>query len=308
MSVPKIKILLASFQGAPFLASQLDSLNAQRIGPLEVDLSDDGSTDGTLAMVERNKAGWDRLSILLRRGPGQGAVENFRSLVLAQTDESSDYFAFCDQDDIWHRDKLARAIAWLDTAGGQPALFCGRTRILDQNGRIIGNSPLFARAPGFRNALVQSIAGGNTMVMNRAAFGLVRQSLLAGTPVVHDWWCYIIVSGAGGLVHYDPKPLVDYRQHAGNLIGANDGWRARLRRIGGLLAGRQRAWNDRHLGLLRQCAPLLTPEARAIADMLAEMHTVPLLRRLVLLRKSGLYRQSRMGQVGLIFGCLLGRI
>lgn len=308
MSVPKITILLASFQGAPFLVSQLDSLNAQHLGPLRVDLSDDGSTDGTLALIEGNRARWDRLSILVRRGPGQGAVENFRSLVLAQAGETSDFYAFCDQDDIWHPDKLARAVAWLDTAGGRPALFCGRTRILDQKGNITGLSPLFARPPGFRNALVQSIAGGNTMVMNHAAFDLLRQSLHSGTPVVHDWWCYIIVSGAGGLVHYEPEPLVDYRQHAGNLIGANDGWGARLKRIGGLLAGRQRAWNSQHLDLLSDCAPLLTAEARAVAGALVEIRAAPLMQRPGLLRKAGFYRQSRMGQIGLVLGCLAGRI
>ena len=82
-------------------------------------------------------------------------------------------------------------------------------------------SPLFRRPPSFRNALVQSLAGGNTMVLNRPARDLVALASRRARFVSHDWWAYLLVTGAGGAVHYSAKPLVRYRQHAHNLVGAN---------------------------------------------------------------------------------------
>ena len=88
-----------------------------------------------------------------------------------------DYFAFCDQDDLWDEDKLAEALDWLEKQPADtPALYCTRTRTVDERGSEIGLSPLFRRRPSFRNAIVQSIAGANTMVMNKAAWLIVREA------------------------------------------------------------------------------------------------------------------------------------
>src|SRR5262249_28608171 len=157
------------------------------------------------------------------------------------------YYAFCDQDDVWESDKLERALCILNRMSqDRPVLYCGRTRVIDDAGRIIGTSPAFLRPPSFANALVQNIGGGNTMVMNHAA----RELLLAAGPeidtVAHDWWIYQIVSGAGGAVNYDLEPRVRYRQHRSNLIGANNTFRARCERIRLLFNGRFKQWTDRN--------------------------------------------------------------
>ncbi len=125
-------------------------------------------------------------------GPSRGFAENFRSL-LTSSDVAADYFAFADQDDVWDKDKLSRAIGPVrETATETPALYCSRTRLVDESGQPIGFSPLFTRRPGFRNALVQSIAGGNTMVMNRAALSILAQSAQRTSPSRSpDWWTYL---------------------------------------------------------------------------------------------------------------------
>ena len=94
--------------------------------------------------------------------------------------------------------------------------------------RSYGLSPLFTRPPAFQNALVQSLGGGNTMVFNRAAKKILQEAA-AIDVVLHDWWVYQLVSAAGGMVHYDPRPMLKYRQHSDNLIGSNLGWRSALR-------------------------------------------------------------------------------
>ena len=115
--------------------------------------------------------------------------------LLSDADIVGDFFACCDQDDVWWPDKLERALQWLHTVPEHvPAVYFSRTRNVDASGNIIGCSPLFRRPPNFRNALVQSIGGGNTMVFNRAA----RELLVAAGPVdvaSHDWWTYLLVSG-----------------------------------------------------------------------------------------------------------------
>ena len=105
--------------------------------------------------------------------------------------------------------------------GSLPLLFCSRTLTITESGTPVGMSPLFRRTPSFRNALVQSLAGGNTMVLNRAARDIVALASRRARFVSHDWWAYLLVTGAGGVVHYSAKPLVRYRQHAQNLVGAN---------------------------------------------------------------------------------------
>lgn len=82
------------------------------------------------------------------------------------------------------------------------------------------------------------------MMLNRAAIDLLRASAAeAGRVVVHDWWIYQILSGVGGTVIFDEVPLLLYRQHGGNQIGANAGVSAKLRRFRWMLAGRFRRWN-----------------------------------------------------------------
>ena len=233
---------------------------------------------------------------------------NFLSLAIDQNIDA-DYFAFSDQDDIWHEDKLRRALAWLATVPADvPGLYCGRTELISIDKRLYGFSPLFTRPPTFRNALVQSLGGGNTMVFNRATKELLE---LAGTfdVVLHDWWLYQLVSAAKGRVHYDPQPMLKYRQHPDNLIGSNLGWRARLVRLRMTLNGRFRDWNATNIAALRRLpAQLIWPGNRELLELFAKARSASLLRRLDYLRQSGVYRQTLLGNIGLIAAAILKKI
>lgn len=303
----RIRVLLATFNGAKYLDEQLHSLARQEVeADLDVVASDDGSTDATLALLEAWRRRWTRGRFIVLDGPQRGFTENFRAL-MRHPAETADYVAFCDQDDVWRPDKLSAAVTVLTDADG-PGLYCGRTERVDASLRPLGYSPLFRRPPHFRNALVQSIAGGNTMVMNKAAFALVAESALRTSFVSHDWWCYLLVSGAGGMVHYDARPRVAYRQHGGNVVGDNVGWRARWRRLRMSLAGRFAEWNAVNLAALDACEDLLTNEARQAKKLFAMARRAGPLRSPALLLKSGIYRQSLAGNVSLALAALLGKI
>lgn len=299
-------VLLATKDGARHLAAQLDSIAAQsEWGRIDLVASDDGSSDGTLTLLAEAAAKWRRGRFEVVTGPGRGFAENFRSLL--QREVTTSYVAFSDQDDIWLASKLSVAAQALGDADA-PALYCGRTLLVSAEDQPIGMSPLFTRQVGFANALVQSIAGANTMVLNRAGFALARQAALRSSFVSHDWLCYQIVSGAGGVVVYDPIPQVRYRQHGDNLVGANTGWRARVDRLRRAWGGRFVEWNDRNVATLSQLENLLTPEARQqLAAFDAARHGA-LPSRLRRLRQSGVYRQTLGGQVSLWAAALLDKL
>jgi hypothetical protein len=100
-----------------------------------------------------------------------------------------------------------------------PALYCARQTLVDSELRIIGKSGALARWAGFPAALTQNVATGCTVMLNRGAAALVAASR-PPEGTLHDWWCYLIVMAAGGRLVQDDHPVVLYRQHGRNLVGA----------------------------------------------------------------------------------------
>jgi glycosyltransferase involved in cell wall biosynthesis len=291
----KVAVLLATRNGAAFLEEQMQSLAEQTHPAIDIWASDDGSTDATLDILKAWQGRWSKGAFTIGDGPRKGFAENFRSLICNREIEA-DYFAFCDQDDIWDNRKLALAIEWMtDEDADVPLLFCSRTTTVSTTGVPIGHSPLFRRPPSFRNALVQSIAGGNTMVMNRAARDRLATASDRAGFVSHDWWAYMIVTGAGGVTRYSATPLVRYRQHEANLVGANNTWRARLTRVNGLLHGQFARWNETNLEGLGRNRDLLTDDTKATLDAFTEARRSGPFKAMASLRRSGVYRQTMGG-------------
>ncbi|MGE0281738.1 MAG: glycosyltransferase family 2 protein [Rhizobiaceae bacterium] len=305
---PRVAVLLATRNGAAFLSEQLDTIERQSAPLVDLWASDDGSTDTTRNILAAASSRWTKGRVEIAEGPRKGLAENFRSL-LRRDDIDADFVAFSDQDDIWRPDKLSNAIAWLGGQdAAQPALYCSRVELVDAQGRSIGFSPLFAGPTDLRNALVQSLAGGNTMVMNRAAHRLLREAADRAPFVIHDWWAYILVTAAGGRVHYSPKADVLYRQHGGNMVGSNVSWASRFQRLRPLMGGRFARWTDQNLAGLSACRNLVSPQNLALIDEFDRMRQQPLLRRLSTLRRLGLHRQTRLGQLSLYAACALNRL
>lgn len=246
-----VAILMCTYNGGKFLAEQLESILNQTHKNITLWISDDGSTDNTLEIIEQYKQKFGQNRLYLVMGPRKGCVANFLSL-LCNPDITADYYAFADQDDIWYPEKTAIALEKVSKAPQDtPVLYGSRTETTDENAITIGYSKIFTKTPCFENALVQSIAGGNTMLMNHAAIDIARK---AGPLDVigHDWWMYMLISGVGGEVIFDEYPSLKYRQHGGNLTGANGGFTARLKRLNLLLGGNFSKWNDVNIRTLLQ--------------------------------------------------------
>jgi glycosyltransferase involved in cell wall biosynthesis len=294
-----VAILLCTFNGEGFLAEQLGSIRRQTFKNWKLIASDDGSSDRTRSILQAFKNSCAPGKVEIIDGPRCGAAANFLFLACREG-LASDCYAFCDQDDVWEANHLARAIGVLEQAGAAaPAVYGSRTRLIDRAGREIGLSPLFSKTPTFRSALVQSIAGGNTMVFNEKARELLA---FCGPDVVvpsHDWWLYQVTSACGGTVFYDACPSVRYRQHGQNIIGANMGWTARLRRLRMLGQGRFRHWSDLNVAALARARARMTAENLRIFDLFCKARHLPLLQRAAMFVQAGVYRQTLSGNLGL---------
>jgi len=302
-----VAILLATKDGHRFLGEQLESFASQSHQNWSLHVSDDGSSDGTRDVLARF-ADTNSNQITVREGPQDGFWQNFMSLAQDQS-LNADYFAFSDQDDVWYADKLTRALGYLRAVPGTtPAVYCSRTELVDEHGQHVGYSPLFDKPPSFRNALVQNIGGGNTMVFNAAAKRLLQAS--ANVEVVsHDWWLYLAVSAVGGAIFYDPKPSIKYRQHVDNIVGSNAGIHARLSRLRMMFAGRMTAWNETNLKALRSIQSRFHESNLETLATFAAARAAPWFpARLYLLYRSGVYRQAALAQIGLVVAACLRKL
>ncbi len=301
-----VVILLATHNGAKHLTQQLTSIAGQTHENWSLIASDDGSEDGTTDILKAFARGMSDHRVTLLRGPQKGSAQNFLSLLRAAG--GADFVAFCDQDDFWLPTKLEKAAGVLKGIE-HPTIYGSRTFVTDAELRPQNPSLLFLRKPGFGNALVQNIAGGNTMVINRAALDILQPASLAATGVIaHDWWCYQMVSGCDGAVVVDPEPTVLYRQHDANLIGANDSIRARLTRLKRVASGEFSDWMDENLTALNGARHWLTEDNARRLDALIATRQASLPRRIVGTWQAGLYRQTLRGTFALWLAVVMGKL
>jgi len=263
--IPNVAVLLSTYNGAEFLQDQLESLRAQEGVLVHLYARDDGSSDSTREILQRYGVIWPDLNEVTC-GPNLGATASFLQLLLTAPDDA-DYYAFCDQDDVWLPNKLARAIEVLSGMEG-PALYCSNVTCVDEDLGVLGIPPAHSDNR-FQHLLFENIATGCTVVLNPAARALITSRLPSRGVVMHDWWCALIVA-ALGQVHYDPEPSLLYRQHRGNLIGMNANWITQKAKHAFRLLRERRSFYKIHA----QAAELLN----LYGSQMPECYRVPLVR------------------------------
>jgi glycosyltransferase involved in cell wall biosynthesis len=295
-----VHIMMATFQGERYLQAQLDSIAQQTHTNWTLTISDDGSKDQTIEIC-KNFAQIHSGRVHILKGPERGATANFFNLI-AETPltQEGGFFAFSDQDDVWHPRKLSQAllaIESLHTAPCQPLLYCGRTRVVDEHLKPLGMSPQPAKPLGFGNALVQNVVNGNTMVFNAPLLRLLRQ-VKPEHAVLHDWTAYLAATGCGGKIWFDPEPCLDYRQHALNVVGSQGRLRDKLKRMAMVFQGQYRQWGDQTEAIVEDLTPFLSEQARSQAQAFKKMRNGAWpWSRLIAGWKSGIWRQTISGQL-----------
>ena len=232
----RVQVLMSTYNGENYLAEQIESILSQAHVKVSLLVRDDGSADHTPAILTSYAGEHVQIDI----GKNIGTQKSFLHLIEC-ADSSNDYFAFADQDDVWHPQKLQKAVEALEyETAKKPSdalLYAGNVWYAshDLSVRKKQNRKL-GKKPSFGNALVENICMGCTQVFNRGLLTIVRGHL-PHTSIWHDWWMYLTAAYFGAVV-YDQRAYVLYRQHSGNQIGMQAVWRqrqaARLRRAGQL--------------------------------------------------------------------------
>lgn len=229
---PCIDIVLATYNGERFVAQQISSLqNCRRYAELvaRVIVVDDGSSDQTPAIIARLQQGDQRIEWHVNPGPLHGPCANFNFGLSLTT---ADYIMLCDQDDIWHANKIARSFQAISTRAitareiiqaQQPVLVFSDKRIVDQDLNEL--CPSFFQLRNIsrqwhhctESLLQQNVASGCTMLFNRQLLQLALP--IPPAAFMHDWWLILVAKLNGEVVFID-EPLIDYRQHSNNSLGA----------------------------------------------------------------------------------------
>jgi Glycosyl transferase family 2 len=230
-----VLVLLPVYNGARFLTQQIESVLNQTGVQVLLMCRDDGSTDASADLLREHQQRWPDQVHLIEDALGNlGASGNFSRLmhaalafdVPAPWADRPSYVALSDQDDLWHSDKLATAVAEIrrleQAHPGQPALVHSDLRVIAEDGQEIAPSMaryqgLQTQRSGFAAQLLSNTLTGCTSLMNRA---LLEKGLpVPPEAVMHDWWLSLVASSLGCRTYLD-TPLIDYRQHASNAIGA----------------------------------------------------------------------------------------
>lgn len=220
-----IQILLATYNGAKYLEVQLDSLLAQTCRRWTLIAHDDGSTDQTLDILRAYQHRYPDMIEILEDGLTFGnARDNFTHLIANATGE---YVMFCDQDDVWLPEKIEKTVAKMQALerlyAGLPIVVHTDLVVVDESLHSIAPSMFeYQGLDKSINSLLQILAKnsvtGCTMMMNRQAI-TVSQPILP-SAVMHDWWIAANVIKQQGVVEFIDEPLIQYRQHSSNSVGA----------------------------------------------------------------------------------------
>jgi glycosyltransferase involved in cell wall biosynthesis len=303
-----VAILMCTYNGELYLKEQLESIQTQDYQNWTLYVSDDGSTDQTLPILKSYQALWGKDKLHILKGPRQGFQKNFMSLITSKKIHA-DFYMLCDQDDVWLPQKITTAITHLEAQDqSRPQLYCGRTSYVNKKLKFIEYSDLFVRPRSFHNAIVQSIAGGNTMAYNDALKKI--PSLFPEVRIIsHDWWLYILCELSGGITYYDIHSYILYRQHERSLIGANTTVLAKIKRLYMLLSGKFIEYNNCHFEAFNKIPlNIANPVHINLIDRFYIDRHKDLKTRLKMIRGLGIYRQTRDGMIALYLAALLKRL
>lgn len=227
-------VLLSTYNGEKYLKEQIDSLLIQEDVELKVLARDDGSEDGTIEILKEYAEKDSRFNFY--SGMNVGPAQSFFDLIIKSGD--FDYYAFCDQDDVWDKNKLKVAVDFLEKEdSSKPNMYYSNLRIVDQNlvfYRLSHNEPSIQKDK--YSVLTEDMATGCTVVFNRITAEYARKGGLPEYCSMHDTWIYMICKFFGETI-YDFEAHISYRQHGNNVVGTyldkktKDIYIARIKRL-----------------------------------------------------------------------------
>lgn len=222
-----ICILLSTYNGEKYLEEQLQSLVEQENVEIEILVRDDGSEDATREILDK----WQEKG-LLKWYTGENLGPPYSFMDLLYQAPNADFYAFCDQDDVWLPDKLETAVNKLEhlpDVDVTSALYFSTRTLVDAQLNKIGKSRHVKFKLSFGESLLRNPAVGCTLVFNR----VLKEKITGKHPgyvCYHDWWTYCVCVAIDGHCIFDEKPSILYRQHGNNMVGEKLSFYAILKR------------------------------------------------------------------------------
>ena len=221
-----IDILMATYNGAKFIGTQIDSILNQNYKEWKLYIRDDGSKDNSVEIIKSYQEKYPEKIILIEdEKRGLGAKLNFAELLKYS---KSEYCMFCDQDDFWLENKISSTLEKMKlieetSVHNTPILVHTDLKVVDEDLEIINNSFFEYQKLNYvfkdlNHLLVQNNITGCTMMMNRPLLDMIDE--VPAECIMHDWWIGLVAS-AFGKIGYLSEPTILYRQHGNNEVGAH---------------------------------------------------------------------------------------
>ena len=213
MNKPRIAVLLSSYNGSKYIVEQIESVLNQVGVFVDIFIRDDGSTDNTIKVLSE----FENRGVRVICGSNVGVVDSF--FLLINSISGYDYYALCDQDDVWDNDKLYIAVNYLKNSN-IPSMYFSTTRVVDEHLNILQekSANLVNKVYDSVQVLLSNNATGCTMVFNSSLRSIIS-SYKPHNIIMHDHWIYAVCVLLGGFVYCDELPHISYRQHDHNELG-----------------------------------------------------------------------------------------
>jgi len=314
-----VYIILATFNGADFLAEQIDSLIAQSESHWTLLIQDDGSSDDTIRIIENYSQKDHRIQVQANDANiSSSALRNFSRLLVTAFEQGAQYVFFCDQDDVWGANKLFLMLELLKQLEGPenaPCLIHHDLEVVGDSLKTIAGSffELMQLRPSDEHnpqrLISRNEVTGCAMACNRALLEIALP--VSDQAVMHDWWL-ALCAGYFGRLAYIPEKLVKYRQHGENVIGAKSFWYA-LNPFTNWIAGWRRGDRDfiESVSQARAFRDAMTDrfdrdsQAFIALDLYCGLVEATRWQRLKVLRQCGLWRSHWVLNVVMVMRMLL---
>ncbi|BAV09826.1 Glycosyltransferase involved in cell wall bisynthesis [Filimonas lacunae] len=204
---PLVSIIVCTYNGADFVAAQIQSLLQQTYAPLEIIIADDASTDNTRAIL--NTFAGDSRVQLIYNDTNKGYTKNFEQAALQA---KGDYLAFCDQDDIWLPEKVEKLVQQIVQTG--VLLSYSDSLLVNEQAQSMNKqlSHMYRMYSGSdtRGFVFSNVVWGHAMLVNKQ---LLQKAFPIPTPIPHDIWLAVVAAANSGIAYVN-EPLTLYRQHS----------------------------------------------------------------------------------------------
>ncbi|MBD1401311.1 glycosyltransferase family 2 protein [Pelovirga terrestris] len=314
MRYPPIAIVVSTFNGQKYIEEQILSLLQQDYPNISIIVRDDGSADKTVDLLSKIQKANPNIRLIF--GKNIGVIASFNELLSLATVQH-DYIFLCDQDDFWHPEKVS--ISWSHMLDAEkthgrnaPILIHSDLEVVNESLKIISSSFWrFQKLNGHNAArlnrlLLQNVVTGATIMVNKA---LVEKSLpFPPEAIMHDWWLALNACLFGKVVTIE-RPLVSYRQHGANTIGAHGaGMTGLFVKLADLDSVRSRlaATIAQAETLRKMNASVLSPEDLNTIDSYGSLLKGHRLKRLALWLNNRFFKTGLMRNCGLLLILLIG--